>query len=148
MSEFVPNKGPNPLSGGLKEFINNSIIRAGRLNNHRLTAHYRDIERYERERLAIEGLCLHADRLLGLFGVNKHNQAIVHGDTRLSRRYDYSDPEQLIVTVFYTLHYTQNGEDIDLAWTNMSNHLDQIDKSEQHSESITEAHAHLHEAFA
>jgi len=156
MNEFVSDEEPEPLSGGLKEFINISIVKAGRMKNHRLTAHYRELEQeYEEEERGkqeareVGALSVHADAFFSLHkpSGDKFDQTITHGDAtlrRCRRKWTTDDREHWIVLYFF--NDAHGDEQHSHVWTSASPQIHWSD-IEQRNVSAAEVRAHLDEAF-
>lgn len=150
MSEFVHEEDPEPLSGGLQEFINTSIIDTGRYSDDGLAAHYRELEQQRQERLDIGALCVQAETLFRLYesSGDADDKTIERGDVTLRRRYEkhLERDRPPITTILYFFNDNRDKEGYCRVWTNASNQINWC-YNEQRHEPAADVQAHLHEAF-
>lgn len=149
MSEFAPVEDPEPPSGGLQEFINNSIVLAGVYKDDGLAAQYRELEHLQHERIAVGALCVQAETLFKLYqsSGDAYDQTIRCGDVSLRRRREiHSTDGRDISSILYFFNDNRDGAEYCRVWTNASERVNWCYNEKRH-ELASEVQAHLQDAF-
>ena len=147
---------PEPLSRGLKEFINISIVRAGRMDDYRLLAHYHTLQQeYEqaqeerREAREVASLSVHADAFFRLYepSGDRFDQTITNGEATLRRRQAISERDGRIdIKIQYFFNDQRNDKNYCRTWTNASERINWCPDEKRH-EPATGVREHLDDAF-
>jgi len=150
MSEFVAEEDPEPLSRGLQEFINISIVESGRYRDDGLADEYRELEREQQERVDVGALCVQADTLFRVYQPSGDifDQTIAHGAATLRRRRETHlvDDRPPVTTILYFFNDNRDETGYCRVWTNASEQINWC-YNEQRHEPAADVQGHVQEAF-